>query len=107
MFGTAWLGGTFWWLFISMHTYGGLAAPLAIAAVLALAGFLGGYYAVVAWCFKRLARTPDAMSTMVFAAIWTLAELARGWPSITKRKEPLPEADEWKDKTGKLDQLIR
>ena len=25
---TAWLCGTFWWLFISMHTYGGLAAPL-------------------------------------------------------------------------------
>ncbi|HRO82017.1 MAG TPA: apolipoprotein N-acyltransferase, partial [Alicycliphilus denitrificans] len=29
LFATAWLAGTFWWLFISMHTYGGLAAPLA------------------------------------------------------------------------------
>lgn len=79
LFGTAWLVATFWWLFISMHTYGGLAAPLAIAAVLALAVFLGGYYAVAAWCFKRLAKTPDALSAMVFAALWTLAELARGW----------------------------
>ena len=35
LFATAWLAGTFWWLFISMHTYGGLAAPLAAAAVLA------------------------------------------------------------------------
>ncbi len=35
------------------------------------------------------------------------ADLAKKWPSITKRKEPLPEADEWKDKTDKLDQLIR
>ena len=35
------------------------------------------------------------------------ADLAKTWPSITKRKEPLPEAEEWKDKTGKLDQLIR
>ncbi|MFT4266827.1 MAG: apolipoprotein N-acyltransferase, partial [Xenophilus sp.] len=26
LFGTAWLAGTFWWLFVSMHTYGGLAA---------------------------------------------------------------------------------
>ena len=37
------------------------------------------------------------------------AELARlpGWKSITKRKTPLPDADDWKDKTGKLNQLVR
>jgi ferredoxin len=32
---------------------------------------------------------------------------AAGWKSITKRKEPLPDAEEWKDKTGKLSELIR
>ena len=37
------------------------------------------------------------------------AELAQlpNWKSITKRKAPLPDADEWKDKTGKLQELIR
>ena len=36
------------------------------------------------------------------------AELATsGWPSITKRKAPLPDADDWKDKTGKLSELQR
>ena len=45
LFATAWLTGTFWWLFVSMHTYGGLAAPLAALAVLALAAFLALYYA--------------------------------------------------------------
>ena len=37
------------------------------------------------------------------------AELARvaGWPVITKRKAPLPDADEWKDRTDKLVHLIR
>ena len=37
------------------------------------------------------------------------AELAQlpSWKSITKRKAPLPEAEEWKDKTNKLSQLIR
>ena len=34
-------------------------------------------------------------------------ELAKTWASITKTKLPLPDADEWKDKTGKLDQLDR
>jgi ferredoxin len=35
------------------------------------------------------------------------AELSPKWISITKRKAPLPDADEWKDKTGKLSELIR
>ena len=35
------------------------------------------------------------------------ADLAKGWPSITKRKAPLPDADDWKDKTGKLPELIK
>ena len=37
------------------------------------------------------------------------ADLAKlpTWKSITKRKAALPEAEEWKDKTGKLSQLIR
>jgi len=37
------------------------------------------------------------------------AELALlpGWKSITKRKIPLADADAWKDKTGKLSELIR
>jgi ferredoxin len=33
------------------------------------------------------------------------ADLAKKWPSITKRKAALPDADEWKDKKNKLDQL--
>ena len=37
------------------------------------------------------------------------AELAKltSWKSITKRKAPLPDAEEWKDKTGKLADLVR
>jgi len=37
------------------------------------------------------------------------AELARaaGWKTITKRKAPLPDADEWNGKPGKIQHLIR
>lgn len=35
------------------------------------------------------------------------AELAKVWPSITRTKEPLPDADDWKDAKNKLDQLQR
>ncbi len=34
-------------------------------------------------------------------------DLSRDWPSITKTKTPLPSADEWKDKTDKLQYLAR
>ncbi|WP_298429432.1 apolipoprotein N-acyltransferase [Ottowia sp.] len=78
LFATAWLAGTFWWLFISMHTYGGLAASLAVLAVLGLAAFLGSYYAAVSACFWVLAPASKALSAIVFAALWLLAELARG-----------------------------
>ncbi len=35
------------------------------------------------------------------------AELSREWPVINESKDPLPDAEEWKDKPGKLDLLER
>ena len=83
VFGTAWLAGTFWWLFISMHTYGGLAAPLAVAAVLALAGALALLVAGVSMLFRAFAldgqgNAAIVLNAVLWAALWTLTELARG-----------------------------
>ncbi|MEO0002907.1 MAG: hypothetical protein RLZZ22_599 [Pseudomonadota bacterium] len=75
---TAWLGGTFWWLFVSMHTYGGLPAPLALLGVLALAAALGLYYAGAAALFWRWRGARPRWRLTAFVALWTLAELARG-----------------------------
>ena len=77
-FSTAWLAATFWWLFVSMHTYGGLPAPLAVLGVLALAAALGLYYALVAACYWRWRTARLRWRLALFAALWTLAELARG-----------------------------
>jgi apolipoprotein N-acyltransferase len=77
-FATTWLTGTFWWLFISMHTYAGLSAVLAALAVVGLAGLLGLYYAAVCGCFTALAPVNSARAAIVFVALWLLAELARG-----------------------------
>jgi apolipoprotein N-acyltransferase len=78
LFATAWLVGTFWWLFVSMHTYGGLSAWLAALAVLALAGALALYYAAAAAVLYRWAPVSRGAQALLFAAVWTLAELARG-----------------------------
>lgn len=77
LFSTAWLCGTFWWLFVSMHTYGGLAAPLAAIAVLALSAALSLYYAAAAAFYVAFAPVRRAGAVLLFAAAWTLAELLR------------------------------
>jgi apolipoprotein N-acyltransferase len=79
LFATAWLCGTFWWLFISLHVYGGLAAPLAVLAVLALAAGLSLYYAAACGIFVACAPKQNRVgAALFFAALWTLAELLRG-----------------------------
>ena len=78
LFAWAWLAGTFWWLFVSMHTYGGLPAWMAVLAVLALAGALGLLYAGAAALAVGWAPRSTGGQALVFTAAWTFAELARG-----------------------------
>ena len=68
---------TWWWLFISLHTYGGLAAPLAVLAIVGLAAFLALYYAASCALFVAIAPVNPAGRAMLFAALWLLAELGR------------------------------
>ena len=77
-FATVWLSATFWWLYVAMHTYAGLHGLLAAVAVVALAGALSVYYAVVCGLYWRLSRTAPLVASLAFAALWTLAEMARG-----------------------------
>lgn len=77
-FSTVWLTSTFWWLFGSMHTYGGLNAVLSALAVLALALVLAGYYAAACAVYWRLAQRRASGATVLFAALWLMAEMARG-----------------------------
>jgi apolipoprotein N-acyltransferase len=82
LFATAWLAGSYWWMFIAMHRYGGLPAPMAVLAVLALSGTLALYAAAAcalyAYLAGRLGPVRPAVNALLFAALWLLAELARG-----------------------------
>ena len=78
LFGWSWLACTFWWLFVSMHTYGGLAAWMAVGAVLALAGGLALLYSAAACAMAILATRSRGGQVLLFGALWTMAELARG-----------------------------
>ena len=77
-FGTAWLGAGTWWLYISLHRYGGLAAWLAVLAVALLCSLLSLYLAFAMAAFARWRRSRAAPDALLFGALWLLAELARG-----------------------------
>ena len=66
------------WLFISMHRYGAMPAPLAAAGVLALATLLASFGAVACAVSLRFERSFWAQATM-FSALWGLTEWTRGW----------------------------
>jgi apolipoprotein N-acyltransferase len=77
-FGTGWLAAGTWWLFVSMHRYGAIPAPLAAAAVALLAGALSLYLALAMAAFARWRSGRTGPDALLFGAVWTLAELARG-----------------------------
>jgi apolipoprotein N-acyltransferase len=76
-FGFAWLGASVWWLFISMHRYGGLSATLSVLAVSALCLFLSLYLSGAMALFARVRRNLPIIDALLFGACWLLAELAR------------------------------
>ena len=61
-----------------LHRYGGLAAPLAAVAVVALALALSSYLALALALFARLRRGAAWLDAPLFAGLWLAAELARG-----------------------------
>jgi apolipoprotein N-acyltransferase len=77
-FGLGWLASGFWWITISLHDFGGLAAPLSALAVGVLAGLLALYVAGAMALYTRLASPRPLAAGLQFAAIWLLSELARG-----------------------------
>jgi len=78
LFALGWLSAGFGWLYTSMHSYGDLSAPLAALAVVTLGAALALYYATACMLFRLLAPVNQAFAALAFAALWTLAELARG-----------------------------
>ena len=86
VFASSWLAATFWWLVVAMHVYGGMSAPLAVFSTVLLAAALAVYYALAGLVYWHWARAQNlaartvrwGASSLLFAALWTAAEMARG-----------------------------
>ncbi|MGF6568068.1 apolipoprotein N-acyltransferase [Paraburkholderia sp. GAS333] len=80
-----------WWLYVSMHYYGGMAAPLAGAALVLFSLYLAVYPALAAgvWSFcagharhgsaaDDLPFSPTWHGALAFASAWAIGEWLRG-----------------------------
>ena len=81
--GFAWGFGAFAagvsWLFVAIHRYGGMPAPLATLAIALFCAYLALYPALAGALFVRLRRAPILSAAALFAALWIGSEMLRGW----------------------------
>lgn len=88
LFGVSNFSVGLYWLFISMHKYGGLAWPLAALGVLILACFLAVFTVLAVLLARRLSIQPIDQDTLpastqlltaaIWASSWTALEWVRG-----------------------------
>lgn len=77
--GILWYAGTCYWIYDTMHQYGGLSAPLALLALFLFCLYLGLYHGIFGLLLS-LAAGPGRDIRIVLAAtpfLWVAVELAR------------------------------
>ncbi|HYA59455.1 MAG TPA: apolipoprotein N-acyltransferase, partial [Burkholderiaceae bacterium] len=77
-FGLGWFGVGVSWVYISLHHYGELWAPLAAAATCALVAFLALYPALALLAAAAIGARASARRMFAIVAAWTLSEWLRG-----------------------------
>ena len=81
--GILWYLGTCYWVYDTMHQYGGLASPIALFVLLLFALYLGLYHGAFGLLLSLLARR-DAYNRLALVSapfLWVAIELARTWVS--------------------------
>jgi apolipoprotein N-acyltransferase len=67
------------WVYVSLHTFGMMPAPLAALATLLFCVYLALFPAAVGWLQARFDVTPLVRLLLVVPALWALTEWLRGW----------------------------
>ena len=72
------LAGTYW-LYNSIHVFGGAPLALAIFLMLALVAIMGLYYAAAGWLTARIVAGEPLVLLFVAPSVWVAVEWFRGW----------------------------
>ena len=72
------LGGVSW-VYVSLHTFGGMPAPLAGIATVGYCAFLALFPAAAGWLQARIPASDGARACLLIPAAWTLFEWPLSW----------------------------
>lgn len=67
-----------YWIYISLHTYGGMPSVMAAFSTLVLAAFLALFPALVGAMSKKLGKQPTTIAITI-AVFWALTDWIRSW----------------------------
>jgi apolipoprotein N-acyltransferase len=67
------------WVYVSLHDFGAMPAPLAALATLVFCAFLALFPALAVYAPVRIRIAPAFALVALFPAAWTLLEWTRGW----------------------------
>jgi apolipoprotein N-acyltransferase len=67
------------WIYVSLHEFGAMPAPLAAIATLLLCAFLALFPALVGYLQARSGRTLAVKQLLLIPALWVLGEWVRDW----------------------------
>lgn len=75
--GILWCMGTFYWIFDTMHRYGGLAIPVALLILIAFCLYIGLYYGLFGLLLAAIAGGSERRALVAAPFLWVAMELAR------------------------------
>jgi apolipoprotein N-acyltransferase len=67
------------WVYVSLHNFGAMPAPLAAFATLLFCAFLALFPAAAGYGYARSQAPPWVRLVLLLPALWTLTEWTRGW----------------------------
>lgn len=78
-FGFGFFGAGVSWVYVSMHDFGHMQAPLAALATVLFCAFFALFPASVGWLQARCSSPATARRLLAAAILWAAAEWVRGW----------------------------
>jgi apolipoprotein N-acyltransferase len=76
--GVLWYVGTCFWIYHTMHLYGGLSKPVSVGIVVLFCLYLGIYHGLFGWLLAWVAeRQSTRVALLVCPVLWVAVELAR------------------------------
>ena len=78
-FGLGLFGAGVSWVYVSLHHFGGMPAPLAAAATVVFCAFLALFPAAAGWLQARIPAHRAVRACLLIPAAWVLLEWLRSW----------------------------